>query len=420
MSLERTEVEQILPRDSKARTLIELLRQRALHQPLRTAYTFLSEGQSEECLTYGGLEIRARAIAARLQTTVAPGERVLLLYPSGLEYICAFWGCIYAGVVPVPAYPPRANRNLARLRSIVSDAQAVAALAGSAIISRLQPLLALTRELQSLHWMMAPNDELGKLAQEWVEPDIDANTLAFLQYTSGSTAAPKGVMVTHGNLLHNEELIRHVFRQSEESVIVGWLPLYHDMGLIGNVLQPLYLGATCILFSPTTFLQQPYRWLEAISRYHATTSGGPNFAYDLCVDKITAAERATLDLSSWTTAFNGAEPIRAETLERFGDAFGPCGFRPEAFYPCYGLAEATLLVTGKLNSKRPSIRVVDAKTLENNRVVNSSAGNEGVRLLVGCGNVLADQRIVVVNPRTRVECSSDEVGEILVSGPSVA
>ena len=420
MSPERTEVQQIFPRDFKAVTLIDLLRERALHQPHRTAYTFLSDGQLEESLTYRELETRARAIAARLQTTVAQGQRVLLLYPSGLEYITAFCGCLYAGVIPVPAYPPRANRNLARLQSIVSDAQAEVALATSTIISRLQPLSALTKDLQALSWMTAPSDEIDKLADEWVEPDINANTIAFLQYTSGSTAAPKGVMVSHGNLLHNEELIRRVFQQNEESVIVGWLPLYHDMGLIGNVLQQLFLGAKCILFSPTTFLQQPYRWLEAISRYRATTSGGPNFAYDLCVEKITAAERATLDLSCWTTAFNGAEPIRPETLERFADAFGPCGFRPEAFYPCYGLAEATLLVTGKLNSEPPSIRAVDAKALQNNQVVESLPGTDGVRLLVGCGNVQADQTIVVVNPETKVECMPGQVGEILISGPGVA
>ena len=333
MSLQRTEVQPLLPPSSKATTLVDLLRQRALHQPHRTAYIFLRDGESEESLTYGELDTRARAIAVQLQSTVAQGQRILLLYPSGLEFISAFWGCIYAGVVAVPAYPPRANRSLTRLQAIVSDAGAAAALTTDTILSRLDPLLKFTNELNELRWMTASSSEIEKLAEEWVAPGIDVNTLAFLQYTSGSTAAPKGVMVSHGNLLHNEELIRRVFRQSEESVIVGWLPLYHDMGLIGNVLQPLFLGAGCILFSPTTFLQQPYRWLEAISRYRATTSGGPNFAYDLCVAKISAAERATLDLSSWTTAFNGAEPIRAETLERFAHAFGPCGFRPEAFYP---------------------------------------------------------------------------------------
>src|ERR1041384_1764346 len=420
MSLQRTEVQPLLPPSSKATTLVDLLRQRALHQPHRTAYIFLRDGESEESLTYGELDTRARAIAVQLQSTVAQGQRILLLYPSGLEFISAFWGGVYAGVVAVPAYPPRANRSLTRLQAIVSDAGAAAALTTDTILSRLDPLLKFTNELNELRWMTASSSEIEKLAEEWVAPGIDVNTLAFLQYTSGSTAAPKGVMVSHGNLLHNEELIRRVFRQSEESVIVGWLPLYHDMGLIGNVLQPLFLGAGCILFSPTTFLQQPYRWLEAISRYRATTSGGPNFAYDLCVAKISAAERATLDLSSWTTAFNGAEPIRAETLERFAHAFGPCGVRPEAFHPWYGLAEATLLVTGKLNSESPSVQAVDAKALEHNRVVKSSPGNEGARLLVGCGNLQTDQRIVVVNPETLAECRPDEVGEILISGPSNA
>jgi amino acid adenylation domain-containing protein len=305
------------------------------------------------------------------------------------------------------------------LQAIVADAQAEAALTTTSILSRLEPILGQTKELKALHWIIGSSD-IERLAKEWLEPDVKADTLAFLQYTSGSTATPKGVMVSHGNLLHNEELIRRVFRQTEDSIIVGWLPMYHDMGLIGNVIQPLFLGARCILFTPTMFLQQPYRWLEAISRYRATTSGGPNFAYDLCVERISAEERATLDLSSWTTAFNGAEPIRAETLARFADAFGPCGFRAEAFHPCYGLAEATLLVTGKLEPALPSIGAVEAKALESNRVIQSSPDVEGARLLVGCGNVEFGQRIVVVNPESRVECMPDEVGEILVSGPSVA
>src|SRR6185295_3232330 len=218
-------------------------------------------------------------------------------------------------------------------------------------------------------------------AEQWREPEADADTLAFLQYTSGSTAAPKGVMVSHGNLLHNEEMIRNAFNQSERSVIVGWLPLYHDMGLIGNVLQPLYVGAQCVLMSPIAFLQRPVRWLNAISRYKGTTSGGPNFAYDLCVRKTTPADRAAMDLSSWTVAFNGAEPIRAETLGRFADAFAASGFRREAFYPCYGLAEATLLVSGGDHRQAPISRTVDRARLDRHQVADAAQG----QLLVSSG-----------------------------------
>jgi amino acid adenylation domain-containing protein len=272
--------------------------------------------------------------------------------------------------------------------------------------------------LRPLHWLTT--DRLGEgLEEAWREPGVGGDALAFLQYTSGSTAAPKGVMLTHSNLLHNEELIRHAFRQSAESVIVGWLPLYHDMGLIGNVLQPLYLGARCVLMSPVSFLQQPLRWLRAVSNYRGTTSGGPNFAYDLCVRKIPEAQRAGLDLSSWSVAFNGAEPIRRETLESFAGAFAPHGFRREAFSPCYGLAEATLIVSGGSQSPAPVVRHVEAKALEAHRVVEAARG-EDERALVGCGGALPDQRIAVVDWATLKECAPGAVGEIWVSGPSVA
>src|ERR1043165_7704409 len=323
----------------KALTLIDLLRGRAQSQAERLAYTFLLDGEQEEAsLTYGELDRQARAIAAWLQPLVSPGDRVLLLYPPGLEYIAAFFGCLYAGAVAVPAYPPRRNRNLLRLQALVADAQASVALTTAPVLARISPLFSQNPYLEPLRWLTSDSVTAG-IERHWQEPAINSEALAFLQYTSGSTSTPKGVMLTHGNLLHNEQIIQHAFQQSEESIILGWLPLYHDMGLIGNVIQPLYVGAPCILMSPTAFLQKPFRWLEAISRYRATTSGGPNFAYDLCARKVTEDQRATLDLSSWTVAFNGSEPIRPETMERFADTFAPCGFKREAFSPCYGLAE---------------------------------------------------------------------------------
>ncbi|HSN87934.1 MAG TPA: fatty acyl-AMP ligase, partial [Thermoanaerobaculia bacterium] len=338
-------------------TLVSLLRSRARLQPERTAYVFLQDGEAETArLTYGDLDERARAVAARLQQErgAEPGERALLLFPPGLEFLEAFFGCLYAGVVAVPSYPPRPGREQPRLRSIVEDSRPRFALTTAGIAAKAPVFSEAEPVFAGMRWIVTEEVPSG-LAGEWREPEISGETLAFLQYTSGSTADPKGVEVSHGNLLFIEDVIRRAFEQDEESVIVGWLPVYHDMGLIGNVLQPLYLGSTCVLMSPVAFLRRPRRWLEAISCYGGTTSGGPNFAYDLCVDRIPEAERAGLDLSSWRVAFNGAEPVRASTLERFAAAFAPYGFRREAFLPCYGLAEATLLVSGTVHPAGPEV-----------------------------------------------------------------
>ena len=402
---------------SKAATLAHLLRWRAQHQPEQSAYTFLLDGETEEaCLTYSELDRQARSIAAMLQKLDARGERVLLLYPPGIEYIAAFFGCFYAGAVAVPAYPPRLNRSLGRLQTIIADAQASVVMTTEMIHSRIGPLFEETAGIKQLDWLTTDN-LAHELAGEWREPIVGRESLAFLQYTSGSTAAPRGVMVSHANLLHNQRLIQQTFQQTEESIILGWLPLYHDMGLIGNVLQPLYVGAPCILMSPVAFLQKPSRWLQAISRYQATTSGAPNFAYDLCARKTTPEQRAELDLSSWTTAFNGAEPVRRETMERFAQTFADCGFRREAFHPCYGLAEATLLVSG--GATESIARAFKKDALEHNVVIGVDAESAEARSLVACGRALPDQRVVIVNPDTLMPARPDEVGEIWVSGASV-
>jgi len=401
-------------------TLVDILHSRALDQPDKKAFTFLLDGETEEIsLTYLELDLHARAIATRLQDLGASGERALLIYPPGLEFIAAFFGCLYAGVVAVPAYPPRRNQSLSRLQSIVEDAGATIALTTKTVLSNVERQFTQSPNLQALHWV-ATDNIASDLAQAWLQPAISSDTLAFLQYTSGSTGTPKGVMVTHANLLHNELMIQQAMQHTEKTIFAGWLPLFHDMGLIGNVLQPLYLGTPCILMSPVAFLQRPLRWLQAISRYKATTSGGPNFAYELCVSKITNEQRETLDLSSWEVAFNGAEPVRVETLERFATAFEPCGFRREAFYPCYGMAETTLLVSGGLKAALPVIKTVQGEALEEHRVVSASGENEEVRTLVGCGQTLLEQQIVIAHPDTLTPCPPNEVGEIWVWGNSVA
>ncbi len=402
----------------KPATLVDLLRYRTSLHPERTAFTFLLNGETETAqISYGELEQKSRNIAAQLQLSGISGERALLLYPPGLDYIAAFFGCLYAGVVAVPAYPPRPNQSLVRLQAIAADAQATIALTTTTVLDNVKRGLAQSPDLQALRWLAT--DRTNDLAQAWQEPALFRDTLAFLQYTSGSTGIPKGVMVSHSNLLHNERLIQGAFKLTEQSTVVGWLPLFHDMGLIGNILQSISLGIPCILMSPVAFLQRPWRWLQAISRYKATISGGPNFAYDLCVSRITHEQRATLDLSSWEVAFNGAEPVRAETLERFAAAFTSCGFRASAFYPCYGMAETTLLVSGDRQAALPVLKTFQGEALEQNQVV-LACKDDGARTLVGCGQTLLDQQIVIAHPDTLNRCSPNEVGEIWVSGPSVA
>ena len=270
----------------KAATLVDILQVRAGSQPHQTIYNFLVDGETESIsLTYGQLEQKAKAIAAYLQSVCSPQDRVLLLFPAGLDYITAFFGCLYAGVIAIPAYPPRPNRSLNRIHNILSNAQTNVALTNSETLQGLERQLASTTELQNLHWITTDTLD-SRAASSWQQPNISESDIAFLQYTSGSTAEPKGVRIAYKNLLHNLEAIHNCFRHSPQSRGVIWLPPYHDMGLIGGVLQPLFGDFSVTLMSPLMFLQNPLRWLKAISRFSATTSGGPNFAYDLCVRKF--------------------------------------------------------------------------------------------------------------------------------------
>ena len=413
-------IEEWSEKKSQIKTIAEMLSYRAEFQPEKTAYTYLRHGETESGkLTYGELDRRARAVASQLRQKHPPGSRALLLYPPGLEFVVGIFGCWYAGIIAVPAYPPRRNQNLSRLQAIVTNAQASVVLTTSTLVANLQNRIDNNYDLVILPWVATDNlsspPDLG-----WEQPSLDSDSLALLQYTSGSTGTPKGVMVSHGNLWHNLDAIYRCFGHRPDSKGVIWLPPYHDMGLIGGVLQPLYGGFEVTLMSSVDFLQKPWRWLEAVSRYRATTSGGPDFAYQLCARKITETQLASLDLSSWEVAFTGAEPVRAETIEHFATTFAPCGFRREAFYPCYGMAETTLIISGGSKNASPVLRSVKASSLARNQITESKPATEDSRTIVSCGQSLRDQMVIVVDPETKTECAEEQVGEIWVAGASVA
>jgi acyl-CoA synthetase (AMP-forming)/AMP-acid ligase II len=401
-------------------TLVDALGKRARHQPDKKAYTFLKDGEIEtDTLNYQELERLARAIAAQLQSFNASGQRALLLYQPGLEFIAAFFGCLYAGVIAVPVYPPRANQLMSRLLAIATDAEATFALTTTSVLANTQHWLLQNPELGQLHWLATDGINVD-MAQSWYEPIVSSDTLAFLQYTSGSTGTPKGVMVSHGNLLSNCADLDLGWNHTPDSIIVTWLPTFHDMGLIYGVIEPLYKGCSCYMMPPVSFLHKPVRWLQAISIYKGTHSGAPNFAYDLCVRKITSEQKATLDLRSWQMALNGAEPVRADVLQRFAETFKPCGFDLTAFCAGYGLAEATLKVAAARSQDSPVFLQVDADALAQNRVMEARLDSQNVQTLVGCGRSEIDTEIAIVHPESFTKCQAAEVGEIWISGSTVA
>ncbi len=409
--------------DPNITNFVDLLKLRAAEQPNKTAYIFLENGETEQArLTYGQLHEQAEDIAAYISQHASGGQRALLLYPPGLDFITAFFGCLYAGIIAVPAYPPRKNQSLERLCAIAQDSQATLALTTGKVLTDTQksweqdPLSATLTWLSTENIASAPPNPPKPLTPQ---SPTQPTTTAFLQYTSGSTGTPKGVIVSHGNLLHNCATIYTCFENSIDHVGVSWLPFHHDMGLIGGVLQTVYGGGTVILMSPVAFLQKPIRWLQAISYYHAVTSGGPNFAYDLCAQTIRPEQLAALDLTTWSLAFTGAEPVRPETLERFTNTFSPCGFRHNTFYPCYGMAETTLLVTGGIRADEPVVYSVDSSALERNQIKESSIPSEN-KALVGCGHTWLGQTVKIIDPETLAGCAANKVGEIWVAGESVA
>lgn len=406
---------------AKYSNFVDLLQDRADAQPDKICYSFLSDGETQTArLTYNVLNHRAQAIAACLQERKIQGTRALLIYPPGLDFIAAFMGCLYSGITAVPAYPPRRNQKISRLKAIVNDAQAELILTTAALLPVLHSQFESESMTTALDWVATDTVNEAQSSQ-WQRPSLTGETLAFLQYTSGSTGSPKGVMVTHENLIQSSYAINECFQDTPASCGLSWLPPYHDMGLIGGILQPLYVGASMILMSPASFIKKPVRWLQAISKYQITTSGGPNFAYDLLCRKVTPEQRSRLDLSHWSVAFSGAEPVRVQTLQTFTETFAECGFRAAALYPCYGMAEATLLITGGAKSSPPIIRYCQTSALEQNNEVILTASHDSLgRSIVGCGQASFNHEVVIVDPQTLTVCEDGHVGEIWVSGPSIA
>jgi acyl-CoA synthetase (AMP-forming)/AMP-acid ligase II len=396
-------------------TIVDVFLQHAARRADRTAYVFLRDDGQEETRTFGELAQRARAIAADLQATTSAGDRAMLLFQPGLDFVEAILACFFARVVAVPVSPLRNVRDLPRLAGILQDSGARLVLTSSPTQKVLAKMLKGAPTPGDASWLNTDTVATSR-AGAFDGQLPDASSLAFLQYTSGSTGNPKGVMVTHANLIHNETVIKTACTHDDSTVFAGWLPVYHDMGLIGNIFQPLFLGVTSVLLSPMTFLVDPAIWLRAISKFRATTSGGPNFAYELCVHRVYPEEIEGVDLSSWRIAFNGAEPVKAHVIDAFIEKFAPYGFRAEAFYPCYGLAESTLFVTGGAPADPPHTLALDPDALRQNRAVEQPGSST---VLVGCGRTNMGQSVVIVDPESLRVLPEGHVGEIWQSGGSV-
>ncbi len=371
------------------------------------AYTFLKNGETEAAqLSYAAVDHESRIVAAALQQISSTGDRVLLMYSPGLDFITAFLGCLSAGVVAVPTCAPnpaRPERHMPRLSAIAASADARIILTTSDHASKLPSLMRGLKSFKSAR--IIETDRLGQSLADTLKPaQTSTNTLAFLQYTSGSTSEPKGVMVSHGNIISNLEFIHQREANDTNSIGVSWLPSFHDMGLLEGILSSLYGAYPLYLMSPLAFVQRPMRWLRAISKYHASHSGGPNFAYDYCTQAFSEEQCEDLDLSGWRVAYNGSEPLHMETMEKFSKAFSPYGFSFDAFCPAYGLAESTALAAGTQRGTGPTQLTVD----------NSQ------KRAVGCGKPNKDSQIRVVDPDSRLECRRGEQGEIWLAGPSVA
>lgn len=406
--------------DPNIKTIVDIARVRAIESPSRLAYSFLQYDNDVKRtdLTYKQLDNAAASIAFYLLDTGYKNCNAILMFQPGLEFITSFLGCLYAGIVAVPIHSPRVStRTLKNLSHIIQNSNAKVILCDSQTYKMYESLSDNIDFLRTIPIIVTNNISSDKI--NFIKT-LYPEDLAFLQYTSGSTAQPKGVKITHANLMANERMICNSFHHNKNSTFVGWLPLYHDMGLIGNVLQPLYIGAHSILMSPLAFLQKPIRWLEAISEYKAHTSGGPNFAYDLCIQSFNPSDSAGLNLHTWKVAFNGSEPVRAQTIEKFIELFSPYGFKPKAIYPCYGLAEATLFVSGSSPKLLYKDITIDKRELEKGRIKKVTRNAPFSCQFISSGTPHPDITVKIINPFTNKECKPNQVGEIHLAGENIS
>ena len=387
-------------------TFAEILRDRATTHPEKTAFVFLGgDGVPIEELTFGQLHQRAVSLAAELIAAGLSGQRVLLLFPPGLDFVAALFGSFYAGTVPVPVPFLIRNRLGSRIRSIRNDADPAAVLTTSKLKADIAFRERLFGGCDKLVWIAF--DDFESRDAKPALPRSNPDDLALLQYSSGSTGAPKGVMLSHANLIANNTMIAEAFGHTANLRGVGWLPLFHDMGLVGHVLQPVFVGGLSVLMSPLSFLQRPLLWLQAISAWQATTSGGPTHGYELCLRAIGNHTLDQLNLNSWRVAYCGSEKIRADVLDRFSARLGARGFQRQSILPCYGLAEATLFVTGT----RPGTGLRSTSFIDSRGHPVASAS---------CGTPCCGSAVAIVDPVTRTKLDERVVGEIWVKGPQVA
>jgi acyl-CoA synthetase (AMP-forming)/AMP-acid ligase II len=401
-------------------SVVSWLRTRVEHREHAVAFTCVADGERDEThLTWIELDRRARAIAAALRERMERGDRAILIYPTGLDFVEAFWGCLYAGIVAVPVPEPFHPRQIARYRAVLADAGTDRVLTTGALEPTLEQWFGSDERRERREWV-ATDRIRSAWADRWRLPDLAHDRLAFIQYTSGSTGRPRGVMITQGNLLANCRMLTRWFAAGEGTAIVSWLPLFHDMGLVGKLSVTSYAGSHCVMMPPFAFLQKPVRWLAAISRYAGEISGSPDFGYALAARKVGPEQLESLDLSTWRMAPNGSEPVRASTLRRFYEVFRDCGFRGESFRPSFGMAETTLFVSGGPRETEPTIRQFDAESYATRRLAPVRYGEPAVTT-VGCGETdHGDQIVRIVDPETHVESAADEVGEIWIAGSHVS
>jgi acyl-CoA synthetase (AMP-forming)/AMP-acid ligase II len=395
-------------------SILDILWRRSEEIPHTIPFYYIDYATAEnttKSIDYKTLLKRATQIATLLQIRAKEGERVLLIYPAGLEYLCAFFGCLLAKMIAVPVYPPLNARLQTRLSKITEDSDAQLALTNGAILATLS-----ANVLAENVTLLNTDDDLNGLEHAFRPPIVTADTIAFLQYTSGSTGTPKGVIINHRNLIHNFQAIASQFQYGPDDHLFSWLPAYHDMGLIGSLLSTFAAGIPVTFMSPAAFLRRPARWLQEITQRQCTISGAPNFAYDLCTTKISDSEFATLDLSGWKLAFSGSEPVRPATVERFLNRFCAAGFEHSAFYPCYGMAETTLLVSGNQRGTVPK-----SLYLNNGITLSDAIGSGETESIISCGHIAVGFEVKIIDPATeKVLYNDGSVGEIAIAGNSVS